>query len=101
MNRTYQSWLDLGIEFTESHSHLTRALTLICNMFPRNLPATRRLEKVYRELGAIRSELDSTFCREIPEDQIPQGMPKFPMYCFSFLRDEKDDDMGQSGICQS
>ena len=79
--RTYYDYKELGESLSEAHDNLTHGQVVIGRMFTvEHGSYTYRIGELISELSKLRSDIDNDFCKEIPEESIPEVEPKFPLY---------------------
>ena len=79
--RTYYDYKELGEALSRANEGLAHGQVIVGRMFTlKHDKYAGRLGKLILELSKLRSDIDNDFCKEISEESIPEGEPKFPLY---------------------
>jgi hypothetical protein len=80
-HRNYEDYRQLGRLLYQAQSSMQTAYTLMANeMYRKNDPKVRKLARIERDLLEFRSKIDNDFCRDVPEADVPEGEPNFPIF---------------------
>ena len=78
--RKYEDYRELGNILYVLNVALIAATIETQDMFGKTRPQALEFERLAKQFGELRAELDSHFCNEFPESAVPVGEPKFPVY---------------------
>ncbi len=78
--RTYGEYRELGAGLYGIREDLIKSLGNCGRLFGKTRPETKAVRKALAALDEVRSKIDDTYCREIPETSTPAEGPRFPMY---------------------
>src|SRR4051812_33200337 len=83
--RTYEDYLELGLQLHNVRDALLAALGESSRIFGKSKKQTRNLLKLLSELDKTRTLIDSEYCQDPVSRDVPPGMPCYPLYMNHWL----------------
>jgi hypothetical protein len=80
-HRHYEDYRELGRHLYQAQSSIQHAYIYMANeMYRKSDPRVRMLARIERDLFNFRSKIDNDFCSDVPEADVPEGEPNFPIF---------------------
>jgi hypothetical protein len=83
--RTYEDYLELGLQLHNVRDALLEALSSSSAIFGKSKKQTRDLLKLLSELDKTRTLIDAEYCRHPVSHNVPEGLPRYPLYMQNWL----------------